>query len=121
MTDRSELHTRWRSSRRRYREFVHDYKTRTLDEKTEADATTPKPDVAADKPPAKASRRELFRSYLRWLSPHRGGVAAVLLMSLVVAGLEMIEPLFMRFIVDRVLLDTAVESSARPGPRSSRW
>ncbi|MBY0459939.1 MAG: hypothetical protein K2V38_21695, partial [Gemmataceae bacterium] len=92
MTDRSELHTRWRSSRRRYREFVHDYKARTLDEKTEADTTTPKPDETTEKKPAKASRRELFRSYLRWLSPHHGGVAAVLLMSLLVAGLEMVEP-----------------------------
>ena len=113
MTDRSELHARWRSSRRRYREFVHDYKTRTLDEKTEADGTTPKPDEAAEKKPARASRRELFRSYLRWLAPHRGGVAAVLLMSLLVAGLEMVEPLFMRFIVDRVLLNADGDSSAR--------
>jgi ATP-binding cassette subfamily B protein/subfamily B ATP-binding cassette protein MsbA len=113
MTDPHEQKTRWRSSRRRYREFVDHYKTRTLDEKTEADATTPKPDEAAEKPPAKTRRRELFRAYFRWLSPHRAAVVGIVLLSLLVAGLEMIEPLFMRFIVDRVLLDADADSASR--------
>jgi len=34
-------------------------------------------------------------------------------LSLVVAGLQMIEPLFMRFIVDRVLLVTGVDTATR--------
>ena len=43
--------------------------------------------------------------------PHAGWrltrvtVALVMTLALVVAGLEMIEPLFMRFIIDRVLLE----------------
>ena len=49
-----------------------------------------------------------MRAYLRYLRPHLYGVAAIFLLALVAAGLEMIEPLFMRFIVDRVLLDPSV-------------
>ena len=39
------------------------------------------------------------------------------------AGLEMVEPLFMRYIVDRVLLDRALDiriSDAHHGPRGER-
>ncbi|MDQ3949364.1 MAG: ABC transporter ATP-binding protein/permease, partial [Gemmatimonadota bacterium] len=54
-----------------------------------------------------------LREYLRWLSPHRFAVGAVFLLALTVAGLQMIEPLFMRFIVDRVLLNTALDTASR--------
>jgi ATP-binding cassette subfamily B protein/subfamily B ATP-binding cassette protein MsbA len=39
----------------------------------------------------------------------------VLALALVVAGLQMIEPLFMRFIIDRVLLDTTLSAETRLG------
>jgi ATP-binding cassette subfamily B protein/subfamily B ATP-binding cassette protein MsbA len=54
-----------------------------------------------------------LRAYLRCLRPHRYAVGAIILYALVVAGLEMIEPLFMRFIVDRVLLNPGLDSAAR--------
>src|SRR5262245_54992143 len=54
-----------------------------------------------------------MRAYLRWLWPHRFRVGTVFLLALVVAGLEMIEPLFMRFIIDRVLLDQALDTAGR--------
>ena len=66
-----------------------------------------------------------MRDYLRWLWPHRYAVAVVFLLALVRAGLEMIEPLFMRFIIDRVLLNTALDAgrgcagSTSPARRSS--
>jgi ATP-binding cassette subfamily B protein/subfamily B ATP-binding cassette protein MsbA len=53
------------------------------------------------------------RAYFRWLWPHRYAVGAVMLLALFVAGMEMIEPLFMRFIVDRVLLKPDLVASAR--------
>ena len=97
------------SSRERYREFVQKYKRRELDEPTEGgDASS-----AESKRPARGKRREYLRDYLRWLWPHRYAIGAVFLLALVSAGLEMVEPLFMRFIVDRVLLNGALDTPAR--------
>jgi ATP-binding cassette subfamily B protein/subfamily B ATP-binding cassette protein MsbA len=50
---------------------------------------------------------------MRWLKPHRYAVAALLLIALVGAGLEMVEPLFMRFMVDGILLNTGLDASSR--------
>jgi ATP-binding cassette subfamily B protein/subfamily B ATP-binding cassette protein MsbA len=91
-----------RSSRGRYRRFVEDYRHRRLDEVQPAQPAAPA-----------GKRREYVRAYLRWLAPHRAAVASVLILALTVAGLEMIEPLFMRFIIDRVLLNGALDASAR--------
>src|SRR5262245_8541075 len=97
-----------RSSRQRYRGFVQDYKHRRLDDRTENghDKKPPddsaKPDEDSSAPETRnkrrGQRREYLRAYLRWLWPHRYAVGAVFLLALLVAGLEMIEPLFMRFI-----------------------
>src|SRR5882672_2306946 len=104
--------THSRSSRERYRKFLQDYKDRKLDEENEADQGAPPPDPSAKpKPPSK--RREYVRDYLRWLRPHRYAIAALFGFALVAAGLEMIEPLFMRYIIDRVLLNTALDSATR--------
>jgi ATP-binding cassette, subfamily B, bacterial len=111
-----------RSSRQRYQHFVNDYRSRRLDEATEADKSK-KPDEAV-KPEAGVSdadsrkerrgkRREYLREYFRWLWPHRYAVGAVFLFALLVAGLEMIEPLFMRFIIDKVLLNDELNTSSR--------
>ncbi|HEY7567567.1 MAG TPA: ABC transporter ATP-binding protein, partial [Gemmatimonadaceae bacterium] len=105
------------SSRQRYSGFVEAYKARRLDaeldkldHKKPADgAETPNEEA----PLVKAKRRQYLREYLRWLRPHRYAVAGVFLLALVVAGMEMIEPLFMRFIIDRVLLNTGLDAGAR--------
>ena len=55
-----------RSSRRRYRAFIRDYKARRLD--AVADQADKAPDATASKP---RTRREYVRDYLRWLWPHR--------------------------------------------------
>src|SRR5687768_8210879 len=95
---------RARSSRSRYGQFVEDYRLRRLDETVQKTNTeSSPPETAARVMPPK--RREYVREYLRWLAPHRLGIGVVLFLALLVAGLEMIEPLFMRFIIDRVLLN----------------
>jgi ATP-binding cassette subfamily B protein/subfamily B ATP-binding cassette protein MsbA len=109
MSDRPERPRRPRSSRARYRDFVHDYKQQKLDD---GDKPALAPVPGAD-PAARPTRRQYLRAYLRWLRPHRGSVGAVFALALVVAGLEMIEPLFMRFMIDRVLLDTGADPAAR--------
>jgi ATP-binding cassette subfamily B protein/subfamily B ATP-binding cassette protein MsbA len=114
------LTNRPRSSRQRFRGFVDDYKHRRLDDAAEQasaprkldDPAKPAKGVAAEKQ-RRGKRREYLREYLRWLKPHRYAVGAVFLLALVGAGLQMIEPLFMRFIIDRVLLNSTLDSAAR--------
>ena len=110
-----------RTSRQRYLEFVRDYRQKRLDDLVDADGLkladgAPKPaeTPAAKKDPArKAKRRQYVREYLHWLKPHRHIFAGVFVLALIVAGLQMIEPLFMRYIVDRVLLNTSLDSATR--------
>ena len=62
---------------------------------------------------ARRRRRAYVRDYLHWLTPHRYAIAALLALAFVTAGLQMVEPLFMRFIIDRVLLNSTLDASAR--------
>lgn len=99
-----------RSSRARYRAFVDDYKHRRLD------ATTEEPQDASEAEAEKqrrGKRREYLKDYLRWLKPHRTELAIVFLIALVTAALEMAHPLFMRYIVDSVLLNETLNTSAK--------
>src|SRR5262245_31890771 len=123
MSDRPERLKRLRSSRQRYLGFVEDYKLRRLDASVEpsqdgkhlegqakADEASPGADPESQR---RGKRREYLRAYLRWLWPHRYAFATVFLFAMLVAGLEMIEPLFMRFIIDHVLLDSTLDSTSR--------
>jgi ATP-binding cassette subfamily B protein len=94
------------SSRRRYRAFVDDYKHRRLD-------ALPDPDDEQTPPGESNTHRHHFRDYIVWLTPYRGAIATLILSSLVVAGLQMIEPLFLRHIVDRILLNTTIGTTER--------
>ena len=112
-----------RSSRLRYHAFLQDYKHRRIEDPSAAEGEQkPQPDSAPPNddssavPPArqpKGKRREYLREYMRWLWPHRFGVAAVFMLAMVAAGLQMVEPLFMRFIVDSVLLPTDLDTATR--------
>jgi len=109
-----------RSSRQRYRLFVRDYKEERLDDPAES-GKDQKPQAgaagsvedASDRPLRRSKRRQYAREYLGWLRPHRLTVGAVFLCALVVAGLEMVQPLFMRFIIDRVLLNSRLDTAWR--------
>jgi len=92
-----------RPSRALYRDFVAAYREHRLDP----------PDGGTDKAPpapraAPGKRREYLREYIAWLWPHRFAIVTFFGLALLAAGLEMVEPLFMRFIIDRVLLNTAL-------------
>jgi ATP-binding cassette, subfamily B, bacterial len=116
--------SRIRSSRRRYHAFVKDYKEGRLrdpdhdgekpkapEPQPSAEAKDPAAVVSAEKP--KPKRREYLREYLHLLKPHRAAVVALLLIALIGAGLQMVEPLFMRFIIDGVLLNAKLDFAAR--------
>jgi ATP-binding cassette subfamily B protein/subfamily B ATP-binding cassette protein MsbA len=98
-----------RSSRKRYRLFVQDYKHGRLDEKVESQAQGPSPADTS----ARGKRREYLREYMRWLWPYRYAVAVVFFFALLAGGLEMVEPLFMRFIIDKVLMNGSLDKAAR--------
>jgi ATP-binding cassette, subfamily B, bacterial len=109
-----------RSSRKRYQRFVQDYRHGRLDEALEQ-AAAGKPgqsDTQAGKPesngqPQRKQRRQYLREYARWLWPHRYAVGAVFIFALLTGGMEMIQPLFMRFIVDKVLLKSDLDVPGR--------
>ena len=113
--------SRARTSRERYRGFVEDYKQRRLDEQLEGGdrkLSEGPPKAEGDGAARKGflprgQRREYLREYLRWLRPHRYAVGFVFFLALMRAGLEMIEPLFMRYIIDQVLLNQALDAAAR--------
>src|SRR5688500_6486286 len=95
-----------RSSRQRYRDFVQAYKQQRLDDSIEGGEDS---SALEAKRLRRGKRREYLREYLRWLRPHRYALGAVFLLALLVAGLQMIEPLFMRYIIDRVLLSAGLD------------
>ncbi len=128
MTDPPRKPAPARTSRQRYLGFVEDYRHRRLDDvlNSEADGKAltdgaaregqpPDLTTAAGAPArqGKSKRRTYVRQYLRWLKPHRYAVGAFIVLALIVAGLQMIEPLFMRFIIDRVLLNPALDAPSR--------
>jgi ATP-binding cassette subfamily B protein/subfamily B ATP-binding cassette protein MsbA len=99
---------RARSSRQRYLGFVQDYKHRRLDDSTESGGS-PAPETGK----RSKKRRQYLREYVRWLWPHRLGVSAFFAIALLVAGLQLADPLFMRFIIDQVLLNPALDPPRR--------
>ena len=108
MTDAPPSPVRPRTSRARFRQFLEDYRARRLDDAI---------DGAGHQKPGRvhqpSSRRQYMREYLRWLRPHGWGVAALFVLALAAAGLQMVEPLFMRFIVDKVLLAAGLTAAMR--------
>jgi ATP-binding cassette subfamily B protein/subfamily B ATP-binding cassette protein MsbA len=100
------------SSRQRFRQFVEDYRHRRLDELNEGRKRLTNAE-AGNRKKSGRTRRQYVGEYLRWLLPHRTAVVGFVLLALAVAGLQMIEPLFLRRIVDKVLLNKDLDNAAR--------
>jgi len=92
---------------------VDDYRSRRLDQLTDAARSGAGPDSDGGAAARKGKRRQFIRDYLTWLSPHRYRVGVVFLLAVTAAGLQLVEPLFMRNIIDRVLLNPTLDASAR--------
>lgn len=89
-----------RPSRERYRAFLQDHKR---------DATP----IWKFMSLRRGKQQDYLRDYIRWFWPYRHGIAIIFVFALLAAGLQMIEPLFMRFIVDQVLLNARLDSQSR--------
>jgi ATP-binding cassette subfamily B protein/subfamily B ATP-binding cassette protein MsbA len=114
MPEPSEPTPRPYTSRQLYRRFVADYKARRLDELTDQARHGAGVVAAAEKDPERrARRREYLREYVRWLRPHRWAVASVFAVAIIAAGMQLVEPLFMRNIIDTVLMNQALSDAAR--------
>lgn len=95
-----------RSSRQRFHEFREAYRHGKLKELAEQRRQQRR------RPPESDRRRYLW-DYIAWLAPYRSTAIALLVTALVVAGLDMAQPLFMRYIIDEVLLSEGLDQAAR--------
>jgi ATP-binding cassette subfamily B protein/subfamily B ATP-binding cassette protein MsbA len=99
---------RARTSRQRYESFVQAYSDRRTDDLSAGADGKEKP-----QPSARAERRRYLANYVSWLRPHATGVAVLLLLAALGAGLDMLPPLFLRYVVDHVLLVRDVPEARR--------
>ena len=105
--------TQPRSSRLRFRDFLRDYRLKRLDDQPSGIDKPAADEKKSVKQWLQGQRRDYLRAYMRWLWPHRRAVSAVFVLALLAAGIQMIEPLFMRYIIDRILLNPDLENRAR--------
>jgi ATP-binding cassette, subfamily B, bacterial len=102
------------SSRRRYNDFVADYAAKRLDAAADADLNRGSLTADSTVPSDRTSRRRAYaREYLRWLRPHSGAVVILAVLALIGAGLQMLEPLFLRHIIDRILLANLPDTASK--------
>jgi ATP-binding cassette subfamily B protein len=96
-----------RTSRKRYENFRRAYKEGRTDELAVSESRDKLP------PPPKEQRRQHLRQYLSWLRPHVAAIVVVVVLAALNAGLETLPPLFMRYVVDHVLLAKDLDSAER--------
>src|SRR6266404_2293121 len=101
---------RARTSRKRYESFLQAYRERRTEDLSAGADGREKP-----KPSARAERRRYLANYVSWLRPHITGVVVLLLLAALGAGLDMLPPLFLRYVVDHVLLVRDVPDARRLG------
>jgi ATP-binding cassette subfamily B protein/subfamily B ATP-binding cassette protein MsbA len=98
---------RARTSRQRHEFFRQAYREHRVDEQSTADGAN------NHLPPAKEARRRYLANYVQWLRPFAGAAAVLLILAMLEAGLDMLPPLFMRHVVDRILLVQDFATSKR--------
>ncbi|TWT41623.1 ABC transporter ATP-binding protein [Botrimarina hoheduenensis] len=104
-------------SRARFERFRQAYATGdvrsyTHDEESEAPSAAKASDQKKDRH-GNDERRRYLRLYLAWLWPHRGAILLMMGLALAVATLEVAQPLFMRYVVDDVLLREGLTRAER--------
>ncbi len=100
-----------RSSRKRYAVFREAFREGKLSEFTHHHYEQPE---APDPPEGRKTRqRKYIRQYADWIWRFRRSATTVLVIAILVAALETIQPLFMRYIIDQVLLNTALDTPQR--------
>lgn len=115
-------HTARRKSRQIFGDFVDRYRQGKLRSKAddlhgnkESDAEKPDSGNKDDKKSAaaKQKRRAYLKLYVNQLWPYWKMVVFLLVISLLTAGLEVIQPLFVRHIVDNILLNDTLDTKQK--------
>lgn len=101
--------SRLESSRNRFEKFRKAYAAGDVRTFTHDPADDPQDRRTSDRD----ERRQYFRQYVEWLWPHRGAVGLMMGLALAVAALEVAEPLFLRYVVDHVLLSEGLTDAQR--------
>jgi ATP-binding cassette subfamily B protein/subfamily B ATP-binding cassette protein MsbA len=96
------------SSRRRYETFRTLFRTRRLDSPALTETEKEK-----QKRPEKEARQRYLRDYVRWLRPYLRPLVILFATAVFVAALDMLHPLFMRYIIDRILLVDSAPAAER--------
>ena len=109
------------NSRSRFQQFVEKFNSGKLKRETDDSESSPEPtedtggksngvedepsrSEGDGKPARKAKRRNYVKLYIRQLWPHWRMVSSLVVLAIVVSVLEIIQPLFVRYIFDDVLL-----------------
>ena len=97
-----------KTSKKRYRDFLEKFRSGKLKSKEDDRLEKPdEPDKQVDpqeKAERKAKRRSYLNHYIRRLWPHWKMVVLLAVLAITVSTLEIIQPLFVRYIFDDVLL-----------------
>ncbi len=96
--------SRPKTSRLRFADFLERFRRGEFRHAVVNDDESAPPDETRNDPQRRQKRRGYVRSYIRQLWPHWRTVALLVLLALLVAGLDLIQPLFVRHIIDNVLL-----------------
>ena len=101
------------SSRIEFREFVAEYRSGRLAARHRAGEGEGADGEGDADAPRVRDRRSALRAYAGWLRPFAPAVAGFTGLALLAAGLQLVEPLFLRYIVDHVLLPPGLDAAAR--------
>ncbi len=97
------------SSRQRFSEFRQAYRERRTGELAAVDRRN----ADQRRKSAPGERKRYLRLYLQWLLPYRTTAGMLLVLALTVAALDMAQPLFMRHIIDNILLKEGLTTAER--------
>ena len=92
------------SSRRRFRKFLDAYRQGRIRELVTDDAAARDEKSEYTRSAEKDQRRRYLRMYARWLQPHGVTIGSLLLLTLLAVGVEMSQPLFLRYLINDVML-----------------
>jgi ATP-binding cassette subfamily B protein/subfamily B ATP-binding cassette protein MsbA len=65
---------------------------------------TPKPSANGEADSRKQLRKKYFREYLKWLWPYRWSLIGLFVVALIAAGLDMVWPIAIKYIIDTLLV-----------------
>ncbi|MEZ6093041.1 MAG: ABC transporter ATP-binding protein [Pirellulaceae bacterium] len=105
-----------KTSRQRYKQFLEKFRRNELEGENEDGngATKDRKDETADAKKEKKRRRKKFMGlYFAELKKYRWSITLLIILSLVIAGLELLQPLFFRHIIDKILLNGSLDASGK--------